>query len=201
MAAELLKRGLQTSVTFGNAKAIDLLAHNPTTGKNFTVQVKALRKTNYFPIKHSSINASHIYVFVILNAPGTAVDYFIVPGSVLANEPEKFGRDFHHPTFPGIRPKSLKTFAGAWHIFEQQALPVSVFPSATLLAAFEGGAVYTADQDGQFLLIINQVALLDLLDAEDREGAEAMKVLHFNTSSSRDKYIEERGWSRDQINL
>ena len=28
VAAELLKRGLQTSVTFGNAKAIDLLAYN-----------------------------------------------------------------------------------------------------------------------------------------------------------------------------
>ena len=29
VAAELLKRDIQTSVTFGNAKAIDLLAHNP----------------------------------------------------------------------------------------------------------------------------------------------------------------------------
>src|SRR6187455_1873493 len=38
VAAELLKRGLQTSVTFGNAKAIDLLAFNPATEKTFTVQ-------------------------------------------------------------------------------------------------------------------------------------------------------------------
>ena len=44
VAAELLKRGLQTSVTFGNAKAIDLFAFNPDTGRTFTVQVKALRK-------------------------------------------------------------------------------------------------------------------------------------------------------------
>jgi len=29
VAAELLKRGLQTSITFGNAKAIDLLTFNP----------------------------------------------------------------------------------------------------------------------------------------------------------------------------
>jgi hypothetical protein len=43
VAAELLKRGLQTSVTFGNAKAIDLLAYNPKTKRTFTVQVKALR--------------------------------------------------------------------------------------------------------------------------------------------------------------
>ncbi len=44
VAAELLKRRIQTSVTFGNAKAIDLLAHNGSTGKTFSVQVKALRK-------------------------------------------------------------------------------------------------------------------------------------------------------------
>jgi hypothetical protein len=46
VAAELLKRGLQTSVTFGNAKAIDLLAHNPAIDHTFPVQVKALRKKN-----------------------------------------------------------------------------------------------------------------------------------------------------------
>lgn len=48
VAAELLKRGIQTSVTFGNAKAIDLLAHYGPTGKAFSVQVKALRKRNFF---------------------------------------------------------------------------------------------------------------------------------------------------------
>lgn len=35
VAAELLKRGFQTSVTFGNAKAIDLLAHNPAIDQYF----------------------------------------------------------------------------------------------------------------------------------------------------------------------
>jgi hypothetical protein len=69
VAAELLKRGLQTSVTFGNAKAIDLLAFNPTTLRSFTVQVKAIRKKNVFPIAHSRVNAQHIYVFVVLNGP------------------------------------------------------------------------------------------------------------------------------------
>jgi hypothetical protein len=117
VAAELLKRRLQASVTFGNAKAIDLLAYNPVTKQNFTVQVKALRKTNYFLIKHSSIVAEHIYVFVILNGPKQAVQYFVVPGTNLAEEPHRFGKDFHHPTMPGIHPKSLKEFADAWHYF------------------------------------------------------------------------------------
>jgi hypothetical protein len=118
VAAELLKRGLQTSVTFGNAKAIDLLAHNPAIDHTFPVQVKALRKKNYFPIRRERVNAEHIYVFVLLNKPGEAVQYFVVPGSVLANEAERFGKDFQHPTFPGIHPKHLQEFADAWHHFD-----------------------------------------------------------------------------------
>jgi hypothetical protein len=42
VAAELLKRGLQTSLTLGNAKSIDLFAINDK-GTSFTIQVKALR--------------------------------------------------------------------------------------------------------------------------------------------------------------
>ena len=117
VAAELLKRGLQTSVTFGNAKAIDLLTYNPATGRTFLVQVKALRKKNYFPISRERVRAGHIYVFVLLNKPGEAVQYCVVPGSVLANEAERFGKDFQHPTFPGIHPNRLQEFAEAWHLF------------------------------------------------------------------------------------
>ena len=84
VAAELLKRRIQTSVTFGNAKAIDLLAHNGSTGKTFSVQVKALRKRNYFLIKPADVKSEHVYVFVLLNRPGVSVEYFIVPGTVLA---------------------------------------------------------------------------------------------------------------------
>ena len=119
VAAELLKRGLQTSVTFGNAKAIDLLAHNPAIDHTFAVQVKALRKTNYFLISQDRVKAGHIYVFVLLNKPGDAVRYFVVPGTVLANESGRFGKDFAHPTLPGIHPKCLQGFAEAWHYFDK----------------------------------------------------------------------------------
>jgi hypothetical protein len=119
VAGELLKHELQTSVTFGNAKAIDLFAHNGKTGKNFTVQVKAIRRKAFFPIKPSSVKRQHIYVFVLLNKPGEAVQYFIVPGDSLADEPGRFGKDYAHPTFPGIHPKSLKDFENAWHYFDE----------------------------------------------------------------------------------
>ena len=118
MAAELLKRGIQTSVTLGNAKAIDLLAYNSETGRQYTVQVKALRRKNYFPIRPTAVEAPHVYVFVLLNAPGEAVRYFVVPGEMLANEQERFGKDFQHPTFPGIHPKLLSDFEDGWHVFE-----------------------------------------------------------------------------------
>lgn len=90
VAAEPLKRGFQTSVTFGNAKAIDLLAHNTTIVHMFAVQVKSLRATNDFLISKDRVKASHIYVFVLLNRPGESVRCFIVPGSVLVYEADRF---------------------------------------------------------------------------------------------------------------
>jgi hypothetical protein len=119
VAAELLKRGLQTSVTFGNAKAIDLLAYNPEAEKAFTVQVKSVRKRNAFPISHERVEANHIYVFVILNKPGVAVQYFVVPGSLLAKEPERFTKWFTDPKFPGIPPAAPEPFENAWQVFHE----------------------------------------------------------------------------------
>jgi hypothetical protein len=119
VAAELLKRGLQTSVTFGNAKAIDLLAYNPTTRKSFTIQVKSVRKAYPFPISHHKIEGNHIYIFVILNKPGVAVQYFVVLGNILATQPERFTKWFTDPKFPGIPPAALKEFENAWAIFDE----------------------------------------------------------------------------------
>ena len=124
VAAELLKRGLQTSITFGNAKAIDLLAFNPETGRTFTVQVKSLRAKNYFLISHQSVEPQHVYVFVLLNEPGKAVEYFVVPGTVLHGEPERFSRYFLDLKMPGIYPTVLgnQGFRDAWQIFLEPLL-------------------------------------------------------------------------------
>lgn len=119
VAAELLKRGIQTSVTFGNAKAIDLFAYNSETRKNFTVQVKTVRIRNAFPISHAKIHADHIYVFVILNKPGVPVRYFIVPGAVLASEPARFSKWFKDYKFPGIPPALLEPFEDNWQLFAE----------------------------------------------------------------------------------
>ena len=66
VAAELLKRGLQTSLTLGNAKSIDLFAINDQ-GTRFTIQVKALRSPNYFLLDLERVQDACYYVFVVLN--------------------------------------------------------------------------------------------------------------------------------------
>jgi hypothetical protein len=118
VAAELLKRDIQTSVTLGNAKAVDLLAYREDTGQQFVVQVKSLRTNNYFLIKRrDTIDPSHVYVFVLLNKPGVPVRYFIVPGSELVNHPEKFGKWIDDPKMPGVSPRDLAEFEDNWAVF------------------------------------------------------------------------------------
>ena len=124
VAAELLKRRLQASITFGNAKQIDILVHNPRTDKNFAVQVKSLRSKNYFPIKESQIKCLSIYVFVLLNEPGKAPDYFIVPGQQLLDEPERY--DYRNTKFPCIYWRSLMGFKDNWNAFERTPPIVNV---------------------------------------------------------------------------
>jgi hypothetical protein len=121
VAAELLKRGLQTSLTFGHAKAIDLFAVNPRTRRSFTIQVKAVRRKNPWPISHHNVYEQHTYVFVVLNEPGKPVEYFIVPGAKLSNEPDLFTKWFVNPKFPSVDQDTLRTlgFADAWQHFDE----------------------------------------------------------------------------------
>jgi hypothetical protein len=123
VAAELLKRGIQTSVTFGNAKAIDLLAYNPTTKHSYVVQVKSLREKNFFLIGHKQVERSHIYVFVLLNKPGKQVQYFVVPGEHLFSNPDKFSRYFQIEKMPGIHPNVLTNlgYEDKWQVFDAVA--------------------------------------------------------------------------------
>lgn len=128
VAAELLKRGLQTSVTFGNAKSIDLLAHCPQSGHVFIVQVKTVRSRNWFLLSRPRIHNDHVYVFVILNRPGAQVQYFIVPGAELLENDALFAKGLSDPKMPGIYPTSLAQFENNWRIFE----PVQSVVSARL---------------------------------------------------------------------
>ena len=79
VVGKLFKRGLQVSVTMGNAKSIDLFVHNSKIGHTFNVQVKTLRSKNYFPMRKECIRENDIYVFVVLNKVDQDEEFFILP--------------------------------------------------------------------------------------------------------------------------
>lgn len=58
--------------------------------------------------------------------------------------------------------------------------------------SFEGGAVYTAENDNRFFVILDESAMAGLLDEEDLEGMELVKVHEFETERQRDAYLAER---------
>lgn len=118
VAGELLKRNLQTSMTFGNAKAIDIFAHSEESGVTYTVQVKSLRNKNYFPLRRAAIKDQHIYVFVILNKPNASVDYFVIQGCTLANDKGDLAKYLDDPKFPGIDWRSLEPYRNNWQVFK-----------------------------------------------------------------------------------
>lgn len=139
VAAELLKRGLQTSVTFGNAKAIDLFARDEKHDRDFKIQVKALRTRNYFLISPSKVSSSYIYVFVLLNKPDHPVQYFIVPGVDLVEKHESFGRPFQDPKLPGIHPKDLAAlgYENAWHYFTERRDRFTSLPCSPEIPSYD----------------------------------------------------------------
>lgn len=120
VAAELLKRNLQVSVTFGNAKSIDLFAYHEN-GYKYIVQVKSVRSKNFFFIQRNTVNPDQVYVFVILNQPGHSVEYFIAWGAELL-ENELTNRFLNITRGAGIRYKDLELFRDNWSLFEKGEL-------------------------------------------------------------------------------
>jgi transposase-like protein len=123
IVGKLFKRGYQASVTLGNAKAIDVLVYNQKNNRNYNVQVKTLRKKNYFPMKKEDIHDDHIYVFVILNDFDQNEEFYIIKGSEISKDINKFfGTSYTREkpsTFPGIYPGTLKDYKDNWKLFDE----------------------------------------------------------------------------------
>jgi len=77
VAAELYRLGYCVGMTIGNAKAIDILVEKD--GRTIPIQVKAIRdkKSVGWPLMKARVRDGIIYIFVLLNKPGTKPDYFI----------------------------------------------------------------------------------------------------------------------------
>jgi hypothetical protein len=120
---KLFKRGYQASITFRNAKGIDVMVHNPTTDKSFVVQIKTLREKNCFEIKKEDIKSSHIYVFILLHDVACVEDFFIVPGRVIVDDINRFfGSCYRDPDRPPKRPAinygPLAPYKDNWQVFD-----------------------------------------------------------------------------------
>uniref|UniRef100_D5WYT0 PD(D/E)XK endonuclease domain-containing protein n=1 Tax=Thiomonas intermedia (strain K12) TaxID=75379 RepID=D5WYT0_THIK1 len=119
VVGQLFKREIQASLTIGNAKGVDVLAFNPSTGKTFTVEVKTVRKPNSFIIKSARIQTERIYVFVVLNAPGCPEAFYIVPGAeILANLTGFFGGSLMYADRQAINRGPLAQYKDNWKAFE-----------------------------------------------------------------------------------
>ena len=83
--------------------------------------MKSLRKKNYHLLSREKVVAEHIYVFVVLNLPSQAVEYFIVPGRVLLEETSRFSKYFLLEKMPGIHSNVLSAegFRDAWTVFDE----------------------------------------------------------------------------------
>ena len=122
VVGQLFKRDFQASLTFGNAKTIDVLVHNPRTGRNLSVSVKTLRARNCFQLDPRTVSKDHIYVFVLLNDPETPERFFIVPGRDLVEDLKKFfGSSLPPASRPAVNFGSLKAYEGKWEYFEERA--------------------------------------------------------------------------------
>jgi hypothetical protein len=125
---KLFKRGYQASVTLGNAKAIDVLVHNPETGKSFNVQVKTLRKKNCFPMRRESLAPERIYVFIVLNDFDKAEEFYVVPGREILKDLDRFfGASYRDPenpsSMPAINYGPLAPFRDNWQVFDEEITP------------------------------------------------------------------------------
>lgn len=126
VAGKLFKLHMQVSVTMGNAKAIDLFAHNPQTDRTFNVQVKTLRKKNCFPMRRERVHRNHVYVFVILNRDDQDEQFFVVPGKTIADDINRFfGTSYTREkpsTFPAVNYGPLKEYEDNWDIFKKPTM-------------------------------------------------------------------------------
>jgi hypothetical protein len=125
-AGKLFKRGYQVSVTYGNAKAVDLFVLNPETGKQFAVQVKTQQYKNCFPLKIESVHPDSIYVFVRLNDPSeNNEEFFVVRGQTLLDDINKFfGSSYRDQlkssSMPAVNYGPLNDYKDNWLVFDER---------------------------------------------------------------------------------
>jgi hypothetical protein len=115
VAAELAKRNFQVSLTFGNAKGIDLFATNQITEEVFEVEVKTLRKKpNCFTLNTKRLKPKKVFIFVYLNQKGISPDFFIVKGVELLKDIKHFYGSSCGSTRETVNHGPLQKYKNCW---------------------------------------------------------------------------------------
>lgn len=120
VAGELARRGLGVSITFGNAKSVDIFAQSAKA--IYRIDAKAVRAKTNWPLNKASVDKNVIYVFVYLGTEkaingNEPPEYFVVPGNTLLSnrliQSWQGGRS-------GVTYKSLSqsTYKNNWGVFK-----------------------------------------------------------------------------------
>ena len=67
-----------------------------------------------------------------------------------------------------------------------------------MYVGFEGGAVYTSERAGKFLVILDESSLDELLPSDELEGIELVKTIEFESEAERSAYLLKRFGPRRQ---
>jgi hypothetical protein len=125
VAAELARLGYE--VTLGNVggyqtKGFDLMAGDPATGRTVGISVKSLKSHNSFFIDPETVKLGMVYVFVVTGPAGTLPTFYVVKGStLLADEDRYFGKwgRSYQKAGRGIAPSHLQDFKDNWKAFDE----------------------------------------------------------------------------------
>jgi len=134
------------------------------------------------------------WLALIFKAADGALRAWVVPYDLArshANVPGVERKDpwFRDLSWSKLNREPLASYENNWSLQDFRTTP-----SHKDGLPFEGGMITTEDRDGKFLVHIDQIALLDLLDPEEREGINGITTHSFPTRAARDKYMRSRGW-------
>ncbi len=119
VAGELSRRGMNVSITFGNAKSVDIFAE--LNQKVYRIDAKAIKSKTNWPISVKQVGSQVIYIFVFLGSKAAIYksqppEYFLVKGRDILSK--NLVTTWNNRS--GIEYKSLNmsTYKDAWDIFK-----------------------------------------------------------------------------------
>ena len=125
IAYQLYQRGYLGVVTYGNQKAVDLIAVRPRDGKTATLDVKSIKNRTNWPLtlRGAVPPGRHFYAFVsYMNQyedPNTVPDVWIVPARDLKGLLKPWSRASKKQTCVPFRdlntPANRKRYVNRWH--------------------------------------------------------------------------------------